>query len=139
MSEENVKAEAIRIDRWLWFARFFKSRSLAAKLVQASKVRVDGRLVNKASYAVSPGHVLTFPQGRHIRTVRVRAAGTRRGPPDEARDLYDDLAPPEEATPMPLQRTPFRREKGSGRPTKAERRQLDSLRDSGMDGGEDRT
>jgi len=84
----------IRIDKWLWQARFFKTRAAASRLCAEGRVRVDGRPIAKAHYAVKPGDVLTFPQGRSIRVVRILALGTRRGPALEARGLYDDLSPP---------------------------------------------
>lgn len=114
-----------RIDRWLWFARFFKSRTLAAKLCTGHKVRVNRQIVAKASATVRVGDVLTFPQGHRIRVVRIADLGTRRGPAEEARALYEDLTPPE---PPKAERadTP-RRAAGSGRPTKRERREIDRL------------
>jgi len=83
-----------RIDKWLWCARFFKSRTLAADACNAGRVRISGLLVSKAHHAVKPGDVLTFAQGPHIRVVRIAALGVRRGPAVEARGLYEDLAPP---------------------------------------------
>ncbi|HEV7372188.1 RNA-binding S4 domain-containing protein [Arenibaculum sp.] len=91
----------IRIDKWLWHARFFKSRSLAAKLCNAGGVRMAGAPVTKAHHAVRPGDVLTFVQGGHVRVVRITAIGSRRGPPAEARTLYEDLAPPSADTALP--------------------------------------
>ena len=114
----------LRVDKWLWFARFFKSRSLAAKLCAGGKVRVNRVLVRKAHQAVRPGDVLTFPQGWHIRVVRVLTLGERRGPAAQAQRLYEDLAPPE-----PRQEGPpvGERRPGAGRPTKRERRAIDRL------------
>jgi ribosome-associated heat shock protein Hsp15 len=86
-----MKPESIRLDKWLWRARFFKSRALASKLCAAGRVRIDGEVVTKAHAAVRPGHVLTFPQARDIRVVRVVSLGARRGPAAEARTLYEDL------------------------------------------------
>ena len=85
---------SIRIDKWLWQARFFKTRGLAAELAQSGHLRVDGRVIGKAGYAVGPGHTLVFPQGSLVRSVRIVACGVRRGPSSEARTLYDDLDPP---------------------------------------------
>jgi len=115
---------ALRIDKWLFFARFFKSRSLAATLCAAGKVRVNRLPIQKAHHAVRVGDVLTFPQGRHIRVIRVALLGKRRGPAEEARTLYEDLAPPEPASAAPLagERPP-----GAGRPTKVDRRAIDRL------------
>ncbi len=87
-------APRIRIDKWLWQARFFKSRSLAAALVSGGHCRVNGQHVMKPAAEVGPGDVLTFPQGSRIRVVRVTAPGARRGPASEAAGLYVDLDPP---------------------------------------------
>ncbi|MBO6504556.1 MAG: RNA-binding S4 domain-containing protein [Kordiimonadaceae bacterium] len=122
----------LRLDKWLWQARFFKSRSLAAAQCRARKVRVNGNLCSKASVAVQVGDVLTFPKAGDIRVIEVVALGTRRGPATEAQTLYTDLTPPKpeagrdevEAAPAGPVRLP-----GSGRPTKAERRATDRLRD----------
>ncbi len=120
---------AIRIDRWLWFARFFKSRSLAAKLVQGRRVRVNRIVVAKPSVAVKPGDVLTFPQGREIRVIKVLAAGARRGPAPEAQTLYEDLDPPKPRDPAaPIERGGGHRAPGAGRPTKSDRRAIQRLR-----------
>jgi ribosome-associated heat shock protein Hsp15 len=81
-----------RIDKWLWCARFFKSRALAAKACHEGRIRVSGQVTIKAHYALKVGDVLTFPLGPNIRVVRVAALATRRGPPAEARGLYVDLA-----------------------------------------------
>ena len=86
---------AIRLDKWLWQARFFKSRATAARLCSAGRVRVDSEVVTKAHYLIRAGDVLTFPQARDIRVVRVIELGVRRGPASEARTLYEDLAPSE--------------------------------------------
>lgn len=119
----------LRADKWLYQARFFKSRSLAAKVCDGG-LRISGNKVDKAHAKVRVGDVLTFPQGRHIRVVRVLALGTRRGPAPEARLLYEDLSPPETQTPLPKAAKPAvpERDRGSGRPSKRERRQLDRLR-----------
>ncbi len=87
--------ESLRIDKWLFHARFFKTRSLAAKLVSEGRLRVDGTPISKPSRMVVPGATLTFPQGDAIRVIRILAMGTRRGPAPEARELYEDLSPPE--------------------------------------------
>ena len=68
----------IRLDKWLWYARFFKTRGLSAKLVAAGHVRVNGEKVAKPATAVGPGDTLTFPQARIIRVVRIKDVGTRR-------------------------------------------------------------
>lgn len=92
--------ERIRIDKWLWQARFFKTRTLAAEVVGAGRLRLNGAKMDKPGRAVGAADVLTFPQGGRIRVVRVLAAGTRRGPAGEARLLYADLDPqPETGVP----------------------------------------
>ena len=123
-------AASIRVDKWLWYARFFKSRSLAAKLVQSRKLRINSVVVTKPSATVKTEDVLTFAQGRNIRVIRIRELGTRRGPATEAQALYEDLAPPKKKTPdtNPAAAPVAKRDSGAGRPTKAERRALDKLR-----------
>jgi ribosome-associated heat shock protein Hsp15 len=122
-------AERLRVDKWLWHARFFKSRTLAAKSVGAGHVRVNRKVVRKPNHMVQPGDVLTFALGPHIRVIEVMALGARRGPATEARTLYNDLDPPR---PRPRSEAPLKpsglRERGSGRPTKRERRATDRLK-----------
>ncbi|MEE4119962.1 MAG: RNA-binding S4 domain-containing protein [Paracoccaceae bacterium] len=109
---------SLRLDKWLWQARFFKTRALAAKLVAEGKVRVNARRVSKPSRAIVPGDTLTFPQGRAIRVVRIVALPVRRGPAREAQACYDDLSPP---APSPDLGAP---KAGGPRPTKKDRRNL---------------
>ena len=116
-----------RLDKWLWRARFFKTRTLAAKLCNGGHVRSGGNPITKAHHQVRTGDVLTFAQGRYIRVVKVLALGTRRGPATEARALYEDLKPPEASQAMPPS-PGGRRPAGAGRPTKRERRRIDHLR-----------
>ena len=81
----------MRLDKWLWQARFFKSRSLATRFIEKSRCRIDGRVVDKAHATVAPGMVLTFALGPRVRVVRIVALGERRGPAPEARALYDEI------------------------------------------------
>lgn len=83
----------LRLDKWLWFARFFKTRSLANRYCAHARVRVNGSIVDKPHHLLRVGDVLTFPLGPRIRVIRVLTLGERRGPAPEARLLYDDLAP----------------------------------------------
>jgi ribosome-associated heat shock protein Hsp15 len=92
-------AQRLRLDKWLWQARFFKNRSLAAELIEAGSVRVNGTRISKPGRDVTPGDVLIFPQGARIRVVRVLALGLRRGPAPEAQALYLDLEPRAETSP----------------------------------------
>lgn len=112
----------IRIDKWLWHARFFKTRSLAAKQVSAGHLRLNGTKVAKTAQNVTAGDVLSFPQGRQIRVVEVVAIGERRGPAPEAQALYLDKTPKQDILPA----NP--RFEGKGRPDKKSRRALDLSR-----------
>jgi ribosome-associated heat shock protein Hsp15 len=112
-----------RIDKWLFFARVAKSRSLAAKLVLAGRVRVNREKVEQASYPVKPGDVLTVTLDRRVLVYRILGCGVRRGPATEARTLYEDLTSAAEPAPAA---SPAR-EPGARRPTKKERRALDRL------------
>jgi ribosome-associated heat shock protein Hsp15 len=95
-------APKLRLDKWLWQARFFKSRSLAAEVIEAGSVRVNGTRISRPGRDVIEGDTLTFPQGRRIRLVRVLALGQRRGPVTEAQSLYLDLDP-DTSGPDPLE------------------------------------
>ena len=117
----------LRLDKWLWHARFARTRSLAAKLVAEARFRINGNPTDKAHHAVRPGDVLTFPLGPHIRVIKVLALGARRGPAPEARTLYEDLEPPPPKAAAPSEPAMASRDDGAGRPTKRERRAIDRL------------
>ena len=112
-----------RIDKWLFFARVVKSRSLAAKLAQAGRVRVNREKIDSAAYPVKVGDVLTITLERRILVYEILDTGTRRGPASEAQTLYEDRTPP---PPPAAEAEPevAPREAGAGRPTKRERRQI---------------
>ena len=121
--------KGLRLDKWMWFARFIKSRSLAAKFCQASRIKVNGCLVSKAHHMVHLDDVLTFLTDSNVRVIKIVCLGARRGPARVAQDLYEDLAPPvyikkEDREPRI---NAGKREIGSGRPTKSERRAIDKL------------
>jgi ribosome-associated heat shock protein Hsp15 len=128
-----------RLDKWLWFARIVKSRSLAQKLVTGGHVRVNRDKTNAPAKAVRAGDVLTVAVAGRVLVLKVLAPGTRRGPAPEAQQLYEDLQPRagpaegkgESREPAALAAPPARRAPGSGRPTKRERRELDRLRGDG--------
>ena len=82
-------AESLRIDKWLWHARFCKTRSLAQAKAEAGQIRLNGNRVEKASAAVRPGDIMTLAAGRNVLVVRVLGLGDRRGPASEARTLYE--------------------------------------------------
>ncbi len=120
-----------RIDKWLFFARVVKSRSLGAKLAISGRTRINRDKATQAADQVKTGDVLTITLDRRIAILKVLDPGTRRGPAEEARKLYEDMSPP----PVPKAEAiadalvPLR-EAGSGRPTKKQRRETDRLRDS---------
>lgn len=117
--------EEVRVDKWLWAARFFKSRTLAAAACAGGKVDVNDQAI-KPSRALRPGDrlVITLPRGKRI--VRVAGLADRRGSGAEAALLYADLTPP--PPPREARRLPVFRPPGAGRPTKRERRMIDRLR-----------
>ncbi|MEP1200821.1 RNA-binding S4 domain-containing protein [Tateyamaria sp.] len=123
MSEAGDK---LRLDKWLWFARFFKTRSLSAARVAARDVRVNAERVTKRATTIQPGDVLTFAIGRDVRIIEVVVIGTRRGPAPEAQTLYNDMSPEPAPRETPVPENP--RFEGKGRPTKRVRRQGDLSR-----------
>lgn len=117
-----------RLDRWLFFSRAVKSRTLAQKLIESGAVRVNSERTLDTDRKIGAGDVLTMTLHSQLKVWRVLDAGERRGPASEAATLYDDLSPP----PPPRQADPppqAAREPGAGRPTKRERRQTDRLLD----------
>ena len=129
MTEETIT----RLDKWLWYARFFKTRTQATKLIQSGKLRINGDITNKPHRTAIIGMVLTFPQAKHVRVIKILEIGQRRGPPTEAIALYEDLSP---IISEPSKRDKNkdvgfeRRETGTGRPTKKQRRETERLKDS---------
>ena len=91
MSETGEEPEKLRLDKWLWHARFYKTRGLAAQMVEKGKLRVNAQKITKPGRAVRAGDVLTLTLPREVRVVRVLALGTRRGPAPEAQALYEDV------------------------------------------------
>jgi len=84
-----------RLDKWLWYARLAKSRTLAAKLIEAGCIRVNRQRILKASTCVKCGDVLTANLYGRVRIIEILAIGTRRGPALEAQSLYTELRPPD--------------------------------------------
>lgn len=126
------KETSQRLDKWLWFARLAKSRTLAAAAVAEGKIKVNRVTAEKPSQSVKIGDVITSRLRRTVRVLRVADLGERRGPAPEAQLLYEDLAPPpvrgrQEDRPLAwAERAP-----GSGRPTKRDRRDIDEFKRSG--------
>ncbi len=118
--------DSIRVDKWLWAARVFKTRSLASTACAGGKVDVNDEAA-KPARRVRAGDLIrvTLPRGRR-RILKVAAVGDRRGSAEAARALFEDLTPPE--PPRARQAAPPRRVPGTGRPTKRERREIEHLR-----------
>ncbi len=123
--------DGLRIDKWLWYARFFKTRAAATKMVQSGKFRLDGQVMSKPHRHVQIGQTLTFAQGHHIRVIQVEQLAVRRGPASEAAALYTDLAPVQERPKQHENKAPQfeMRHAGAGRPTKKHRRETEKLKD----------
>lgn len=120
--------ERLRVDKWLWYARFAKTRGVAQALAVSGHVRVNRAKIDSASHPLKIGDVLTIALPRGVVVVRVDAFGTRRGPASEARTLYSDLTPPSDAgssPPSPVARSP--------KPDKRERRRLAAFKSSPED------
>ena len=127
----DAQEKPLRLDKWLWYARFFKTRSAATNAISGGRFRLDGMVMNKPHRQALCGQVLTFIQGDRIRVIKITAFGGRRGPATEASLLYEDLTP---AHDVPVKTRGVKqpefeaRSKGSGRPTKRQRRATDRLK-----------
>jgi len=125
---EPVRKE--RLDKFLFFARAIKSRTLAQKFIETGAVRVNSERTDRSDHKVGAGDVLTMALHNRIVIWRILDCGTRRGPAPEAQGLYQDLSP----APLPREDlSPYdtaiaQRGEGAGRPTKKERRDTDRLR-----------
>jgi ribosome-associated heat shock protein Hsp15 len=84
----------MRLDKFLWFVRLTKTRSLAQEVAEAGHMRIDGRVIDRAHHSVRVGNVLSFPLHDRVRIIRIEALPERRGPAPEARACYTDLSPP---------------------------------------------
>jgi ribosome-associated heat shock protein Hsp15 len=118
--------DSLRVDKWLWAARVFKTRSLAGAACDGGKVDVNDEAA-KPARRVRTGDLIrvTLPRGRR-RILKVAGVDDRRGSAEVAKALFEDLTPPE--PPRPRHAPPPRREPGAGRPTKRERRDIERLR-----------
>jgi len=121
-----------RLDRFLFFSRAVKSRTLAQKVIEAGAVRVNSEKTARTDHKVGAGDVLTMSLHGRILVWRILDPGTRRGPAAEAQGLYEDLSPPAPPRPAlsPYDAAIAERPPGAGRPTKKERRETDRLRDA---------
>ena len=84
-------AESLRLDKFLWFARIVKTRALAQEMAEKGRLRLNGRIVDRAHALVRPGDVLSFARHGAVRAIEVLALPARRGPPAEAKALYSEL------------------------------------------------
>lgn len=129
-----MPAERVRLDKWLWAARFFKTRGLAAEAVDGGKVYLNGSRAKPAKL-VQVGDSLRVRLGPYDWFITVRAVSERRGPPRDAQLLYDEtpegraererLAEAHKIAPAPTYQ-------GKGRPTKKQRREIERLEDEGF-------
>ncbi|MBL4599254.1 MAG: RNA-binding S4 domain-containing protein [Rhizobiaceae bacterium] len=128
----NAAEQKLRIDKWLWFARVAKTRTLAKKLVTNGKIRVDSNKISSASSLISCGQVLTITLERQILIYEIVELGTSRGPYIQAQLLYSDLSP--KIDPVVKDDKAFM--DGTiateGRPDKRQRRQLQALKQENM-------
>jgi ribosome-associated heat shock protein Hsp15 len=120
-----------RLDKFLFFSRAIKSRTLAQKIIETGAIRVNSERTVASDQKVGAGDVLTMALHGRVLVWKILDPGTRRGPASEAASLYEDLSPP----PLPREeRSAFdqavaARDAGAGRPTKKDRRVTDKLRD----------
>lgn len=94
-----AETESLRLDKFLWFARIVKTRGQAQSMAEEGRIRLSGRVIDRAHAPVRVGDVLSFAQRGAVRVLRIEALPARRGPPAEARALYAELsadAPPDE-------------------------------------------
>ena len=125
-TEENI----VRIDKWLWAARLFKTRSLAADAIKGGKVKINDNAV-KPSHEVKEGEIIQVQIEQLHKVVQVKALAKNRVSPKQVTEVYADLTPAEEYERIEFMRaykTEWR-DRGAGRPTKKERRMMEKLKD----------
>ena len=133
-NSDRAKTDAgamMRLDKWLWHARFFKTRSGASSYAAAGNIRLNGTRQTRSSARIRVGDTLTFALHGHVRVIEIVALSARRGPAVEARTLYHDHDPPSDRPKTPTSAKPAARSPGSGRPTKRDRRAQDAFTDKG--------
>jgi ribosome-associated heat shock protein Hsp15 len=130
LSGPDIPIRKERLDRFLFFSRAVKSRTLAQKIIEAGAVRVNSERSIRTDLKVGAGDVLTMALHGRIVVWRILDCGTRRGPASEAQALYEDISPPNlpRADPSAYATAIAERMKGTGRPTKKARRETDRLR-----------
>lgn len=128
MSPGPVRKE--RLDKFLFFSRAIKSRTLAQKIIETGAIRVNSERTTASDHKVGSGDVLTMALHGRILVWKILDCGARRGPASEAATLYEDLSPPSlpRESQSAFEQAIGARDVGAGRPTKKERRVTDRLR-----------
>ena len=119
--------EKIRLDTWLWYARFYKSRSLSSKAILSGKLRVNSNKIIKPASKVKINDVLTINHVNMVRIIQVQILGARRGPASEAQKLYTDLSEDKTVAPNIKNVSEKFKKDTNKRPTKKDRRILDKI------------
>lgn len=129
MTEETSGNLSQRIDKWLWHARFFKTRSIAQKQVATGKIRVDREKISSPSRKVSAGNVLTITRERDIKIIEILGIADKRGSYSVAQLLYKDMSPPKpEKQKQEQTRESMSRIVSEGRPTKHQRKKIMAMK-----------
>ncbi len=123
-----MEQKSVRIDKWLWYVRIFKTRSIATQECQSGKVKVADESI-KPSRMISTGDIISIRQKLILKTVKVKDIPKARIGAKLVEDFLEDLTPEEEYKKIEVQKDQFyyKRDRGKGRPTKKDRRKLDEL------------
>ena len=119
--------EKIRLDTWLWYARFYKSRSLSSKAILSGKLRINSNKITKPATKVKTNDVLTLNYVNEIRVIQIQSLGSRRGPASEAQSLYIDLTEDRIGSSNVKSKIEKSKKDSNKRPTKKDRRILDKI------------
>ena len=119
--------EKIRLDTWLWYARFYKSRSLSSKAILSGKLRLNSNKIIKPASKIKINDVLTINHVNAVRIIQIQSIGSRRGPASEAQALYNDLSPDVTAASKSKDVSEKSKKDINKRPTKKDRRILDKI------------
>jgi ribosome-associated heat shock protein Hsp15 len=119
--------EKIRLDSWLWYARFYKSRSLSSKAILSGKLRINSNKITKPATKVKTNDVLTLNYVNEIRVIQIQSLGSRRGPASEAQSLYIDLTEDRIGSSNVKSKIEKSKKDSNKRPTKKDRRLLDKI------------
>ena len=119
--------EKIRLDTWLWYARFYKSRSLSSKAILNGKLRINSNKITKPATKAKTNDVLTLNYVNEIRIIQIQSLGSRRGPASEAQSLYIDLTEDRIGSSNVKSKIEKSKKDSNKRPTKKDRRLLDKI------------